>query len=67
MERDKLQKCELLIEEMMKHGTADTEINGVNVFIQLEQAIQLKRLANALEAIDAEVDRKARWIRPPGL
>ena len=65
MEHDKLQKCEVLINEMLKHR--DTEIRGVNMCIQLEQSIQLKRIADALKSIDAEVDRKARWRSPAGL
>ena len=65
MEHDKLQKCEVLINEMLKHR--DTKIRGVNMCIELEKAIQLKRVADALKSIDAEVDRKARWIRPAGL
>jgi hypothetical protein len=40
----------------------DTQINGVNMFIQLEQATQLKRIADALEVANNEVDRKARSI-----
>ena len=65
MEHDKLQKCEVLINEMMQFH--DTKIEGVELCIQIEQAIQLKRVADALKSINAEVDRKARWRRPAGL
>jgi hypothetical protein len=57
MERDKLKKCKFLAYEMIKYD--DTKIRGVNMCIQLEQATQLKRIADALEAANKEVDRKA--------
>ncbi len=52
MERDKQQKCDTIINEMLKFN--DTKIEGMKICIQLEQAAQLKRIAVALEAIYAK-------------
>jgi hypothetical protein len=60
MEHDKFKLCNQIIDGMWIH--IDTQINGVNMFIQLEQATQLKRIADALEVANNEVDRKARSI-----